>query len=240
MVGKKPKPQQDAVPALEGPSAVEPLSAKETKRLASIEAQIERNLQGFVEVGNALAVIRTERLYRGTHGTFDAYVRERWDFQKSYAYRLIDAAEAVQNLKTSPIGDKIEVLPASESQARALGKVEPEQQADVWQQVIEQSPRDEHGQPRPTAEIVEKVVYDWITPTEEKKVKAPQEQHPREPHAPKTEAELSEENFERDLERIGNLVHDVFFTWQAKRDRIEVMLDTLRNYIQEFSKAKGL
>lgn len=90
MVGKKPKPQQDAVPALEGPSAVEPLSAKETKRLASIEAQIERNLQGFVEVGNALAVIRTERLYRGTHGTFDAYVRERWDFQKSYAYRLID------------------------------------------------------------------------------------------------------------------------------------------------------
>lgn len=239
MVGKKPKPQQDAVPALEGPSAVEPLSAKETKRLASIEAQIERNLQGFVEVGNALAVIRTERLYRGTHGTFDAYVRDRWDFQKSYAYRLIDAAEAVQNLKTSPIGDKIEVLPASESQARALGKVEPEQQAEVWQQVLDRSPRDDKGQPRVTAEIVEEVVHDWITPTDEKEVHPPRDARPQEPRAPKTKGEIAEENFERDLDHIRELVHEVSFTW-PKPAQIKILLETLQGLIQEWSPAKGL
>lgn len=45
---------------------------------------------------------------------------------RPHAYRFIDTAEVVQNL--SPIGDK---LPTTESQARPLTKLEPEQQQEA-------------------------------------------------------------------------------------------------------------
>jgi hypothetical protein len=59
------------------------------------------------------------RLYRREYAGFDEYCREKWGWKRDHAYRLIDAAEVV---KVSPIGDKIK----TESQARELGKAEPE------------------------------------------------------------------------------------------------------------------
>ena len=46
--------------------------------------------------------------------TFEEYCKERWGMNRAHAYRLIDAAEVVNNL--SPIGD----IPVNESQARPL------------------------------------------------------------------------------------------------------------------------
>jgi len=53
--------------------------------------------------------------------SFEHYCRERWQFARAQAYRLIDSAKVIENL--SPIGDK----PATESQVRPLTKLEPEQ-----------------------------------------------------------------------------------------------------------------
>ena len=91
-----------------------PLVEAETIRLAALERVIERGKQTFIEVGEALAEIRTKRLYRETHATFEEYLRKRWGMGRSQAYRLIDASGVVAAM--SPIGDK----PASEAQARAL------------------------------------------------------------------------------------------------------------------------
>ena len=49
----------------------ETLSAAEAGRLQELETTIERGLQTFIEVGEALREIRDHRLYRGDHPTFE-------------------------------------------------------------------------------------------------------------------------------------------------------------------------
>jgi hypothetical protein len=92
---------------------LEPARKAEAQRLAELEVVIERGLQTFVEVGNALAEVRDKRLYRQTHRTFELYCRERWGFSRQHAYRQMYAARLVS---MSPTGD----IPATERQARAL------------------------------------------------------------------------------------------------------------------------
>jgi hypothetical protein len=53
------------------------------------------------------------------------YCRERWQFQKAYAHRLIASAKVIENV--SPVGDK----PTTERQARPLTKLTPDQQKEA-------------------------------------------------------------------------------------------------------------
>jgi hypothetical protein len=86
----------------------------EHDRLAELEAIVEAGLETFVEVGRALLEIRDGRLYRQTHDTFEAYVRERFEISRRHADRTIEAARVADGLR--PIGLK----PANEAQARAM------------------------------------------------------------------------------------------------------------------------
>ncbi len=56
------------------------LSQAEQTALVLCEAEIEEGKAAFIAVGNALARIKAEKLYRGTHGTFEAYCQDRWSF----------------------------------------------------------------------------------------------------------------------------------------------------------------
>lgn len=105
--------------------------------LAEYEAVIERGLQTFVEVGNALMAIRDGRLYLGDHRTFEDYCRERWQLERRRAYHLMDAAAVVNNVNncTHDIPP-----PANEAQARPLTKLPAEQQPAVWQAAVEAVP----------------------------------------------------------------------------------------------------
>lgn len=112
------------------------LTMPEQEQLVRLEETIERGLQSFVEVGTALLVIRESKLYRQTHATFEAYCRERWAMGKSRVYQMIDAADVVGNLQKSTIVD----FPATETQARPLAKLEPEQQREAWAKAVETAP----------------------------------------------------------------------------------------------------
>jgi hypothetical protein len=107
-------------------------------RLAELEAVIGRGLDTFLEVGHALAAIRDNRLYRPEYGSFDDYLRARWQphISRGHAYRLIQAAEIADNL--SPIG----VIPANEAQARELAPVS--DQPELLREIAE-AVREEHG-----------------------------------------------------------------------------------------------
>jgi phage N-6-adenine-methyltransferase len=109
-----------------------------TQRLAALEAVIERGLQTFVEVGNALLEIRDSRLYRESHATFEEYCRERWGWSRQRANQLIDAAGVMQNLTT------MVVTPKTERQTRELIGLESELQREVWQAAVRLS---KTGQP---------------------------------------------------------------------------------------------
>ena len=217
------------VPVLPDPPLSAPLSSKESRRLEVCEGQIERNLRAFFEVGRALTTIRQERLYRATHGSFDAYCQSRWDFQRAYAYRLIDAAEVVDDIATSPIGDKLPP-PANEAQVRALAKVERTQRAEVWQQAVERAPRDAEGNPCVTAEIVAHAVHRWITPDDE--LDAEKERVSR--AEPPEDDEDTAAQFERSLTHLRDTVRGVALLWQDD-DQVEAILATLRALVAEFS-----
>jgi hypothetical protein len=98
------------------------------RRLAHLEAVIQKYRQDFCAVGKALSEIRDHRHYRKLcFKTFERYVNVRWDMSKSQAYRLIDAFGVIVNL--SPIGD---VLPKNEAQARPLTRLDPHSQRKAW------------------------------------------------------------------------------------------------------------
>ena len=82
------------------------LSGPDEAYLGEREEIIEQGRETFLAVGRALLEIREYRagvLFKDTYGSFEAYIRERWEFGRSYAYRLMNAAEVVDQL--SPRGD---------------------------------------------------------------------------------------------------------------------------------------
>lgn len=119
------------------------LDRQEQERLVFCERVIARSVRSLWEAGEALATIRDDRLYRATHPTFEAYCRDRWDLSRPYAYQLIAAAEVRRNLESC------DVLPENERQVRALAPLEPEQQLEVWQEVVRRG--------RPTGKLVDRL-----------------------------------------------------------------------------------
>lgn len=110
------------------------LTKVERGRLNELERAIERGLKTFVEVGRALTEVRDKRLYRAQFSTFEDYCAVRWDLVRQSAYRQIDAAKVFDNLASlSPNGDKpAALLPLHEFQARALTRLDPAAQREVW------------------------------------------------------------------------------------------------------------
>ena len=126
-------PTGNTLPVIDQPTG--PLSADESGVLEYYERIIETGVKTFVEVGHALTVIRDQRLYREHYATFDAYVRKRWDLERTYAHRIIEASEVVDHLLSA--GNMVSV---NEAQARPLASLPPEQQAEVWQEAVQTAP----------------------------------------------------------------------------------------------------
>ena len=131
-----------------------PLTSDESRRLRECEGVIQRGLDTFYEVGNALAKIRDDRLYRIKYATFEDYCRERWRMSKTHANRLIDSSEVIANL--TPIG----VTPTNEAQARELASLEPDVQRAVWQIAVSTAPTNDKGEPVLTAAHIKAVAED--------------------------------------------------------------------------------
>lgn len=166
------------------------LAPRQVRLLAKCEAVIARGGKIFVEVGCALLQIKQEKLYLRDYETFADYCKMRWGFEKNYANKLIASARVVGNI-ISVAGTIVPVLPATETQARPLTKLEPEQQVSAWQEVIAQC--EEESTPV-TAAIVEAVVerYEEDKP----KPKAKDKPSPTAEPAPKEEpAEEPKQDF---------------------------------------------
>ena len=101
----------------------------------------------FADIGAALKEIRDGKLYLLTHKTFADYVSGRWDIDRTYAHRVIEAAEVVRLML--PIGNKKCPPPAIESHARALVPVPVHLRSQVWESVWQAAGG------RPTAKAVE-------------------------------------------------------------------------------------
>jgi hypothetical protein len=102
----------------------------ETERFAKAKAEqtIERGLNSFVEVGEALSRVRDMRLYRDEYGTFEEYAERKWTLTRGHAYNLMSAAEQVSAIAgIAPESPK----PANLGQARVLSGLPAEAAAEV-------------------------------------------------------------------------------------------------------------
>ena len=135
--------------------------------LRELELRIERGLETFVDVGEALMEIKERKLYKESHTSFDTYCRERWGFGSNFANKQIRA---------SKVGTIVPTF--NEAQARALAplvKQSPEEAVEVWQEL-----KSEHGENITAAHIREAIAprvrrphvannsgeNEWYTPPE--------------------------------------------------------------------------
>lgn len=143
---------------------MEALTATEAKSLTSCERTIEKGLKTCFEVGEALAHIRDNRLYRGSHKTFETYCQDRWGWSRQRASQLILASEIEKGLSTTV--DK----PKNEAHSRPLSKLPKEDRSEVWERAVASAPKDEDGEPVITVKHVEKTVQEWVDPEPEQEL----------------------------------------------------------------------
>ncbi len=125
--------------------ASEPLDELETIRLDVLERVVERNLDGFYNVGKALEEIRDKRLYRATHSDFGIYLNERWEMSRTRGYQWIETAKVADQLggalgeqpkeahvrAVAPlVKEKPEVVQETIDSVKATGKVTAKKLAD--------------------------------------------------------------------------------------------------------------
>jgi len=108
------------------------LTGEEAGLREGCEQVIRKGLATFAEVGAALMEIRDRRLYRSTHGSFEAYCKATWRFDRTYASRLITASEVAGTVAhghrippklTERAARELKELPA-EKRARAYEKAD--------------------------------------------------------------------------------------------------------------------
>ena len=118
------------------------LAKEDRAYLQEREKTIDAGRRTFLEVGQALIEIRDYRdglLYK-RYGTFEKYCQERWEFGRSYAFRLMDAAEIYQEMlpRGNTDGEVASMLPTTEKQIRSLKKLPTaELRFDAWSRAVQ-------------------------------------------------------------------------------------------------------
>jgi protein gp37 len=114
---------------------------------------VVKGVKGFWEIGRALAAIKNGKLWKaGGFNSWNDYCRSVAGMSRGHAHRLLDAAEFLEVLKTSPRGD---VLPQMEAQVRPILRLPPEQQVEAWFTSVEEADNQQ-----PTVPQVRKVVFE--------------------------------------------------------------------------------
>lgn len=137
------------------------LTTAEQAEFAELETTIEKGKDTWIEVGLAFCKIRSRKLYRKTHATFELYCHERWDMTRQRALQLENSAVALQDVmknlttmvvisppsiaqpRTTPpdrpktdsngASTRKKDAPVSERAARELSRVPPDRRVEVFQ-----------------------------------------------------------------------------------------------------------
>jgi hypothetical protein len=109
------------------------LTSAEAAHLKELEAIVQRGLDTDLELGNALAEISDASLYRATHQTFEAYLRDRWEIRRSPDDQLSQIAETADPPSSDPKAGALGMEPGPRAvppvRARARGWL-----ASMWEQ----------------------------------------------------------------------------------------------------------
>lgn len=132
-------------------------------RLALLEADIRAGLslveEGKAKVWQAVAQIQAENLWKlAGFESFEAYCKARWGWERSNAFEIAAAGRVAAQLKQ--IGIPEANLPNAIRQIRPLMKLDTENLAEVWQEVLGVSDG------APSTKVVKTVVEQRKSPAE--------------------------------------------------------------------------
>jgi hypothetical protein len=130
------------------PLAELPLDDQERDDLQRLESLVDRNFESWLRICDAIREINERRLYRESHPSFAEYMRDRFNFHKAHAYRLIQASRTVEELAGHS------VTPTSETQIRPLVSLPQEEKIKAWDKAVELA-----GGEQPSAAIVKKAAH---------------------------------------------------------------------------------
>ena len=130
--GQQTKPLKEESPRLDSILTILPQMVKNGIGIVSAADRVEHAMDmAIIAAGwQTLRRIRDRKSYRDEYPTFEKFVEALWDYGRTYAYRLICAAEIFSELsKVSKI------LPQNEAQVRPLLTVPAGKLQEVWQRV---------------------------------------------------------------------------------------------------------
>jgi len=108
------------------------LNSLERTTLRNCEKTITKGVETFREVGEALAQIRDQQLFRESYGSFKAYCKEKWGFSDSRARQLMGGAEVANEVESVT-----RVTLSNEKQARILSKLPKQEQKSAWVEAVD-------------------------------------------------------------------------------------------------------
>ena len=128
-------PHPNPLPPASGPEREKLLTPDESKELQYCEAIVRKHLKDAVLFAQALGNIRDKRLYRATHGTFEAYCQDKWAMPARSARRAIDQGKVYAHL-TSPDIDGATRPPATISLVNPLIALDEIHWRPVWREAV--------------------------------------------------------------------------------------------------------
>ena len=159
------------------------LSSDDRKEFRRCESVIKRGVRTFIDVGTALKVIQENQYYRERYDTFEQYCKDRWEFSRAHAYRLIESAKVVETLVGGGIDDidgDDSRLPLRESQVRELGRLQDDRaRQEVWEKSIAAA-----ADGKVTAKLISEKVAEYIEEHPEVEVKGRPAENRSVPTAP--------------------------------------------------------
>jgi hypothetical protein len=109
------------------------LTAEQSERLAQLENVVSRGINKVIEVAQALASIRAENLFRGTHRTWTEYLRDKWAMSLSTASQYSRFAGVLSDLADCP------VQPRTYQSVLPLNAADPKDRATIWDCAVEEA-----------------------------------------------------------------------------------------------------
>lgn len=106
--------------------------AARKERLETLTATAKRGLAAYAETGAALESIKAEELWRLVSPTWDSWCASTLKMSERRVGQIIEASKLAAHLAAKGLEP-----PATERAARSLAGLQPEVQAEVWQEATE-------------------------------------------------------------------------------------------------------
>src|SRR5215469_3317104 len=142
------------------PAAITPLTDQEKVRLRTLIRTIERGMSMFLEVGAALLELRSSRLYRATHSTFESFCRDTFGLARSTCDGVIRSASVAQSLRENGVDFSPTISEAVIRPVADLPGVE--LQSAAWKLLAAASPK--CGPTQPISAKIVRVIKNAIEP----------------------------------------------------------------------------